>query len=75
MNETSVTKAKKARLPSPPSGVLRRIGAVADEERSGTQFDRLPAEIGGRLLATLGLQSFTMANPATQPSQSYTSLT
>jgi hypothetical protein len=35
----SVTKAKKARSLSPPSGALRRI-AVADDEISGQQFDR-----------------------------------
>jgi hypothetical protein len=35
----SVKKAKKVRSLSPPSGAPLRIGAVADEERSGPQFD------------------------------------
>ena len=34
LRRPGVTKAKKASLPSPPSGALRRIGSVADEERS-----------------------------------------
>jgi len=33
-------KAKNIRSLSPPSGAPRRIGAVADEERSGPQSDR-----------------------------------
>jgi transposase len=37
---TSVTKAKKVRSFSPPSGAPRRIGDGAYEERSGPQFDR-----------------------------------
>jgi hypothetical protein len=37
---TIVTKAKKGRSLSPPSGALRRIGYGAYEERSGPQFDR-----------------------------------
>src|SRR5262245_45820851 len=35
----SVKKAKKAHSLSPPSGAPRRIGAVAHEERSRSQFD------------------------------------
>jgi hypothetical protein len=36
--EMGVKKAKRARLLSLPSGALRRIGAVAYEERSGPKF-------------------------------------
>jgi hypothetical protein len=32
-------KGKKARSLSPPSGAPRKISVVADEERSGPQFD------------------------------------
>jgi len=39
LRETSVKKANKACSLSPPSGAPRRIGAVADEERSRSQFD------------------------------------
>jgi hypothetical protein len=39
VRETSVKNAKKARSISPPSGAPRRIGAVADEERSRPQFE------------------------------------
>jgi hypothetical protein len=38
LRETSVKKAKKARSLSPPNGAPRRIGAVADEERSRSKF-------------------------------------
>jgi hypothetical protein len=37
--QMSVKKEKKVRSLSPLSGVPRRIGAVADEERSRPQFD------------------------------------
>jgi hypothetical protein len=37
--ETEREKGKKLCSLSPPSGALRRIGAVANEERSGPQFD------------------------------------
>jgi hypothetical protein len=39
-----VTKAKKARSLSPPGGALDRIGAIADDERSGHNSTD-PAEI------------------------------
>ena len=39
-------KVKKARSLSPTSGALRRIGAIADEERSGPQSDRPSGEQG-----------------------------
>ena len=39
LRETSVKKAKKVRPLSPPGGALRRIAAVADEERSRSKFD------------------------------------
>jgi type I restriction enzyme S subunit len=39
LRQTSVKRAKKGRSLSPPNGALRRICAVADEERSGPQFD------------------------------------
>src|SRR5262245_15403652 len=39
LRKRSVKKAKKLCSLSPPSGALRRIGAVANEERSGPQFD------------------------------------
>ena len=38
-NRAWCKKSKKASLLSPPSDVPRRIGAVADEERSRSKFD------------------------------------
>ena len=38
--QPGLKKAKKAHPLSPPSGAPRRIGAIVDEERPGSKFDR-----------------------------------
>ena len=38
-------KGKNVLSLSPPGGAMRRIGAVADEERSKPQFDRLCGDV------------------------------
>jgi hypothetical protein len=40
LRQRSVTISKTLRSLSPPSGALCRIGAIADEERPGSKFDR-----------------------------------